>query len=251
MSSSSWTAILGVALAISIAAHVARSVSPTAPRLPSGAPAETSSQPSTEPAPRDDRCQSELARCKSQAVALALGALDAQRGAPSEPRAPDEPAGDVPRVIGPAEQRAALCARAEANLKEEWLRGRDVLVPALKHSLDDPAEQDRNVRQTLDEMKSTLSLDDRAMASLERDYGDKRRALVADAARSLESDPPDVGSMLGQARKLFAEEDRMIGAAGGDEAARRWRAAQVEKRTTLMALLATLAGKEWDESVAW
>jgi hypothetical protein len=57
--------------------------------------------------------------------------------------------------------------------------------------------------------------------------------------------------MLDSARGLFADEDALLERVGGAAARDAWRAEQLDGRTVLMALVATMADRDWEESIHW
>lgn len=249
------TLLLAAALVASLAAHALRGGGAPAaagPSSPRGAPAAPfAPPPPTAAAAREGdeaSCEVRLDRCRGQSLRLAFEAIQAR----AEPRAPEgdgEPPSDD--GSGPEAQARALCRKGKQALRESWQNDRDAIVDSLATTLNDPGEQARNLGKQLAEMQRVLSLGERELASLSERYAARRAELVDGAAASLDGEPPDVESVLIAAQRLFAEEDALVRDAAGDGGVARWRASQLESRTVILALLAALAGAEWDEDLVW
>jgi hypothetical protein len=151
----------------------------------------------------------------------------------------------------PVTQASALCAKAEQHLRESWQRDKDKISWGLSQYLANRDEQERSIARDVAKMKEVAGLDDREAAEVSRAYHDRRLAQVAEAQAALAKDPQDFGAMLDSARRLLADEDALLERVGGPGARDAWRADQMETRTVIMALVASLADKDWDESIRW
>jgi hypothetical protein len=151
----------------------------------------------------------------------------------------------------PAAQRAALCTHAEAVLKQTWQRNGFLMGAVMKGTFDDPATQDALITKDLASMKEVAALDDRQAAALDAAYRDQRKSTVAAAREAMNKDPPDISAVLDATRTIFRDEDALMTRYAGGAGSEAWRAHQVESRTVLLAMLATFADKDWDETIGW
>jgi hypothetical protein len=150
-----------------------------------------------------------------------------------------------------AAQALALCTRAKQSLKETWQRDRDAIAFGLATSLADKDEQERVVVHVAEQMRDVIGLAPRDAAAVESAYRERRLARVAEAQAAFGRQPPDYPAVLDAAKGLLADEDKIlekVAGAGGRDA---WRADQVEGRSTILALVATLADEDWDDSISW
>ena len=191
-------------------------------------------------------CEKRLQTCEQRSWAIARRAMAAE-AAPK----PEATAAPTTAPKEPVTQASALCAKAEQHLRESWQRDKDKIVFGLSHYLADKDEQERSIARDVAKMKDVAGLDDRQAAEVARAYHERRLAQVAEAQAALAKDPQDFPALLDSARRLLADEDTMLERVGGPGAREAWRADQVETRTVIMALVASLADKDWDESIRW
>lgn len=191
-------------------------------------------------------CEARLAACERKGWEAVRKAIADDRAARVDAGAP-APASSA----AAAAQSAALCERAKAHLRETWQRDRELIVGNLARSLNDGAEQERNVTSEISAMAETAGLGLRATADLDRLYREARTKRVAAAREGITKQPPDFGAVLSATRGLFADEDALLARIGGEPARQAWRDRQKESRTVFMALWATMADEEWDEGIRW
>jgi hypothetical protein len=244
----SWTtAGLAVLLLASLALNARLLTRRPAPP-PAAAPCPACAPAAVAAPPRVDAtaCERRLEACEGQGWALVAGAIAADRAPRKGGPAPSDA-----QASTPAAQSAALCAKAEASLRETWQRDREKTVTNLIQSLGDREEQERNVGREVVRMRDVVGLGDRETAALEAAYRERRLARVATARAALMREPRDLGTLLEEARGLFADEDALLAKVGGAQARDTWRAEQVEGRTVFLAIAAALADREWDEGIRW
>jgi hypothetical protein len=131
-------------------------------------------------------CERRLQACEQRSWEIARQVIAADR-APGSTGSTD---GAARGSEHPA-QTAALCAKAEQNLRETWQRDRDKIAWSLAQSLADKDEQERNVVKEAARMRDVAGLDDREAAEVARAYREKRLARVADAQVTLGREPQD------------------------------------------------------------
>jgi hypothetical protein len=236
------------ALAVLLAVSVAFNVRSLVRRSPAPAPAARPSASAAAASARGEAgtCEHRLAECQRRGWEMVARSLAADRA----PRPSDAPPADAPDG-GPTTQAAALCARAEANLRETWQRDRELIAANLRRSLGDREEQERNLTRDLAAMREAAGLDDREAASLESAYRSRRGARITEASAALSREPQDLGAVLDAAHGLFSDEDELLSGIAGATAEEAWRAHELESRTTLLAVLATMADRDWDQSIRW
>ncbi len=241
--------LLAIALVLSLGAHVARSMLGEPPARSAHAPAA----PQESAARRDDAseggpcsaCEHALEVCSSSSRRVATDALR------RKPRADAERARSAATGAPPGSQTEALCAKAKQSLAEGWARDRPAITAGLRKTLADPDERRRTADEKLEEMRGVLDLDGAAAARLDAAYHAVRSRHVAAAADAVAQDPPDFDAVLDEAKELFEAEDAMVREAGGDDALASWREDQLDGRTVILALIAALAEKPWDDRITW
>jgi hypothetical protein len=208
--------------------------SPRAPAPPASLPAETAA------------CADRLAACEARSWDLVRQAVtsDPRRRGAGQP---------APRVAGtgPDAQAEALCAKAQASLRETWERDRDKIATSLVTGFADPEEQERNTRSEVARMRATLGLGDREAEALLADYREKRLARIAAAQAALAREPRDLDGLLAAARGLYADEDAILERIAGAAGREAWREEQLEGRTVILAIAAAMAGKDWEGAIRW
>jgi hypothetical protein len=243
------TTALAILLIASAAANVRFLM---ARRAPAPAPAHPPAVEASA-APNEEAAAAAAAACEARLTACERRGWEAVRKAIADDQRSRVDAGRPapPSNAVAAKQTATLCAKAQAHLRETWQRDREMIVGNLARSLNDNAEQERDVTREISLMAETAGLGLRETADLDRAYRAAREKRVAAAREGIAKQPPDLGAVLSATRGLFADEDAILGRIGGDPARQAWRERQVESRTVLMALWATMADEEWDESIRW
>jgi hypothetical protein len=211
-------------------------------RRPAPAPASASA-PAPDPSRRDPAPPPPSP--SSARPPIAFGAVAPTRAPAAAPPRPSL------AEVGPAEQRDALCEIARDQLRRRWLDERDRITRSLMDSLRDPAGQEADTQKDLERFSSLLDLRPPARDAFADRYRRARTARVDVALAALDRAPPDYGAVLGAARGLFSDEDRLAREFGGDNGAQLIRAAELDSRTTFLALLGAFAGTPWDSSITW
>jgi hypothetical protein len=191
-------------------------------------------------------CERRLQTCEQRSWTLAQRMI----AAASEPR----PAGTAAPATGasdPAAQASALCSKAEEHLRDSWKRDKDKIAWGLKHYVSDKDEQERSVARDVAKMREVAGLDDREAGEVARALRERRAAQVAEADAALGKTPPDFSTLFDSTRKLLADEDAIVARVSGPGARDAWRSDQLDSRTVLLALVASMAGKDWDEDIRW
>jgi hypothetical protein len=239
------TSALAILLVASVGANVwllnARRAPAPAPKCPPAAAATAA--PSEEAVAA---CEARLAACERRGWEAVRKTIQEDHAARTDAGKP-APATNTAAAV----HNVTLCAAAQAHLRETWQRDRELIVGNLVRSLNDPAEQERNMTSEISAMAEAAGLGLRDTANLDRLYREARTKRVAAAREGLAKQPPDLGAVLSATRGLFADEDALLARIGGEPARQAWRERQVGSRTVLMALWATMADEEWDESIRW
>lgn len=152
-------------------------------------------------------------------------------------------------TVGPDEQREARCAVAEREQAERWVHDRDKTISGLRASLADASKQADDAAHVAKQLGDLLGLDDRREAELAERYAARRLPKMAAVRAALSSDPPDWPAVRAAARGLFGDEDALAAEYGGGDPGRlAARADALDGRSTIMALIAALAGEACDDA---
>jgi hypothetical protein len=209
----------------------------------------------------DPVCRAKLRRCQQEELDLLVGAI----GRGSTPASTRSPASQPVRSTGSSEttpglvrtdvdlelQQSVLCDVAKRKLRRIWRRKQDQIVENVTNILGDRAKQLRDAEQEVNRFAKVLGLNDGQRLGLQRDYEALRGRRISALRAAMMADPPRLDAAFKQARGLFAGEDRLMERLFGSKARAQLRAAQLEKRTVVLALIAALAGKPWDQNIGW
>lgn len=150
----------------------------------------------------------------------------------------------------PELQDDALNFIAREQLREAWLQKREGIEDYFRRSLSPEARDDWLARNT-GRLSDVLELDDAGRAEAAERLKEKISPRFDVVWEALSKAPVDHAALLEQARAMFAEEDAIAFALGGQQARDTLRTASLERRTRTLALLATLAGQPWERAVGW
>jgi hypothetical protein len=215
----------------------------TAPPKPKARAAPVPTAVAEDDGPRDATCESRLQACQQRSWDIARRAIESGHASAPAPTA-------APAVAaGPAAQADALCGWAKKNARDTWQRDKDKILFGLGLSLADRDEQEREVLRDAGKMREVAGLDPHAAAEVEGAYRDKRLARIGEAQMALQRQ--DYGGLLDATHGLFSDEDAILTQVGGPAARDAWRADQTEARTVLLALMASLSDKDWEDSIRW
>jgi hypothetical protein len=148
-------------------------------------------------------------------------------------------------------QQSVLCDIAKRKLRRLWRKKRDQIVKNVTNALGDRTKQRRDLEREVNRFAKVLGLNDGQRLALQREYESLRGQRISALRTALMTDPPRLDAAFQQARDLFAGEDRLMKRLFGSKARGQLRAAQLEKRTVVLALIAALAGKPWDQTIGW
>ncbi|APR81593.1 Hypothetical protein A7982_06942 [Minicystis rosea] len=240
------TTLLLASLALNVRLWTMRNASSAAQARARPAATEAPAAPAATARADNGACQRELEACQRRGWEVALRKIGEQHAEEKRPQTPAKPG-----AAGSTAQASALCRAAETHLRETWRRDRELLTNVLAHDLGDPAEQERAVARDVEAMRKAVGLAGRDGEVFERAYRDKRQARVTEARTAMARNPPDLGAAFDAARALYADEDALIAERVSPAARDTWRAQQVDTRTTMLAILASMADRDWDDSIRW
>jgi hypothetical protein len=240
----------GCALAASVA------LSAAAPAAPGAAAAAAAPSSSAADAARDDehaaavaslpgapagRCSDELQQCRLAATRIAQTCKQAG-GSGSE--------GSFRAEL--AWQQDALSQVARNQLRRSWESGKKWRGERWRRRFRSPEAQARHLLMATDQMTSVLELDDDSATHLASELTRVHGAVWDDARAAMEEDPPDFARLRELSVEMFQTQDALAVRVTGDPQAReKLRAALLEERTQILAKIATLAGEDWGENIAW
>ncbi len=142
-----------------------------------------------------------------------------------------------------------LCSIAREHLHRHWSERRAELTDSLRRSLADVEEQDEAAQREATGFAAVLELSERDREALVEGHTQQRRARVGEALAALRAEPSDYDALYRAGRGLFADEDALVERIAGSRALPRLRASQLERRTAILALLATYADIPWDRAI--
>jgi hypothetical protein len=234
-----------------LAAYLAREDAPTAP-----AATATSPEPPEVIAAEHATCaacEDELQDCRTaswRAVAAAMERRAADVLADGDEAADDE---EAPGALSatPELQQEALDQIAREHLRRHWESAEEELLGVVQRDLSDPGKQKQDLERDVGQLTGVLGLGDDRAGEFGDEYARLRAARIAKARAAVENDPPDWRGVAAAAKGLFADEDTLAERFGGAEGRARVRLSQLDKRTALLGVLATLAGDPWDDGITW
>jgi hypothetical protein len=194
-------------------------------------------------------CTSELAACRAESWAIVARTIRADiedRRAPDtvgEALAPSEP-------TGPEAQRRVRCDIAEQQAREHWTAHRADILASIK-DIGRPAWSEGEVKKTTIQLGKELALSPREETRVASEYAALWAKQGAIFQSAISAEPPDWGGLLDIVRAFWRDEDAAIERALGAHARDEHRTSELRSRTAIMAVLAALAGRPFDEAIAW
>lgn len=221
----SWRNAFFAACAALVVSHVARQPSPPQVSVTTVAAAPTT-------------CTTELAACRAESWNIVARTIrtevEERRPPPLEPTR--EPTG------GDA-QRATRCDVAEQQAREHWVRERANIYASVK-DVGTPAWIERETKKTLAAMQRELGVapSEREYAALWAKHGPIFRAALANE---------DWAVLIEVVRSFWRDEDALVERTLGARVRDERRALELRSRTAIMAILAALADKPFDDAIVW
>jgi hypothetical protein len=164
------------------------------------------------------------------------------------------PLAQVGKLLSPVDaetQDAMLCEIASRTAREQWLNKKEAITTSLLSSLKNVQEQEKNIRTSVEKFALVLGLGEDERTLLEERYRELRLARIEKVLNAIGQNPPDYNSVFQQAIGLFSDEDTLFEDLFGAKASDRIRAAELEGRTAILAIIASLAEISWDKVVGW
>lgn len=209
---------------------------------------------------REAACQARLRQCQRDSLDTLIGTFHsrdrrwppvARGAAPPNAAAPGEGAAAIVTPVDAALQDSVLCDIAKKHLHRRWTGDRERIIASVRRDLGDLAGQRRKTARDLGKLSGLLGLSDEQRRRVRQAYEPLRAGKMKAIRAALSQDSIDGQKVLKQVKELYAGEDRIINQLFGPRAREQLRAAQLEKRTAILALAATLAGLSWDHALGW
>lgn len=142
-----------------------------------------------------------------------------------------------------------LCELARDQARAMWKEKEAPMLFALRSSLANPEMQEKDVETAVERFGDSMDLGGADREELSTRYRDIRLKAVEQIRERITADPPDYEGIIKESRALFEEEDRIAGELFGDEAVEKLRNSELESRTTILTIAASLGDLPWDENV--
>jgi hypothetical protein len=259
MASSLRTAFAGVSLALvaSIGLHVVRwsrdagervtspATSTTIATTPVVATAMTSGAPIDLPT-----CSVQLAACREESWNVVAKSISADvAGQRTKPRAGETAADPAPPTT-PADQHRVLCDIAEQQAREHWVKNRTSILASAK-DIGKPEWIRSERKKELDGIESLFGANPAERQRFDRGYDTLWAKYGALLRGQLDREPLDLGPVMDTVRAIFRDEDALVESVLGAHARDEYRAAEMRSRTAIVAILAALADRPFDDTLAW
>jgi len=147
-------------------------------------------------------------------------------------------------------QREALCRIARLHLKEHWKKQQKNILNLLRKKSSHRKIQ-IEFKKEMQKMAKALGLSRGAMDSYESAYKELYLDHVQTFFSHTKGNPPNWNGMFKTARKLFHSQDIFIKKQFGEKALQRYRYAQLNGRTAIMAFLSQYAKNNDDKNKIW
>jgi hypothetical protein len=145
--------------------------------------------------------------------------------------------------------RRMLCDIARDQARQRWEPWKEVAPYLMRWYLSDPGIQERKTVEKTAEIQKLLGLSSQEGYQLLDDYAGVRRERVAEVRRLVEEEPANWGGVFDQIKALQTDEDALVRKRFGPERAQRLGDALREERLLLLSVLATYAGRPWEDSL--
>jgi hypothetical protein len=185
-------------------------------------------------------------------IGMVVAGLAARKTEAEEPAPP--PDGGVMEDAGegddsgPVVAESQLCSIARRTLANEWKsKGADIMA-AIKKSVSDPQEQEKNLIGEVKRFSETLKLGDEDRQKLEQKFRENRQTREKAINDLLATDKIDYQALINQARGLFTDADDAVGGLFGNDAKTKLADSEREGRLTVLAIIASIADTPWDEA---
>lgn len=193
-----------------------------------------------------ERCLVDLLSCRTEGVSTA--SHKRRRDIDTHPVDPAEPEELVDEHVN---EREILCKVAKEHLWRHFRSKRAEITRNLLKGLRSPDNLSRDVEKSSEDVSKTLSLTEADQRLYHERYATIRSERIHAALDALERNPPDFLSVLEEAQKLFADEDRLVHDLFGEDSMHKVRRSQLGSRTLVLAILAALADVDWKEGLGY
>jgi len=198
---------------------------------------------------RIQKLEAELEKCRqaswkvvSEAIKQGGSGKTVPPGAPPKPQPGDASGSSFAR------QQQALCDMAKAHTRAHWLREKENIMHMFKQvGTDEFTEQD--IANKLAAHQHRYSLSDSDVTRLETSYQELMDAHAPNLQRHINDG--DWSGLIDVAKDYWREEDKLVSDVLGHGRKDEHRGHELGSRTAILAIIATLAGKPWDETIAW
>jgi hypothetical protein len=198
------------------------------------------------PPPPRETCPTELAACRTESWNIVARTI---RTEVEEKKPQQAPLADLPNPTNVDAQRRTRCDVAEQQAREHWVREKANIFSSVK-DVGTPEWISKEVKKTLASLEKDLGI--APSARLEREYTTLWSKHGPLFQRALTHEPADWAALVDIVRAYYADEDALLERTLGAHVRDEHRVLELRSRTAIMAVVAALAEKPFDdESLAW
>ena len=158
------------------------------------------------------------------------------------------PGGATAGIVNAELQQSVLDHLAREKLRQHWKERRKGIEKWFR-SLLKPEQQEAWFQRRVARFSELLEATQDQRVLFDARYHEIVAPQWDVVERALE-DPIDYATLTEQTRRLFGNEDQLVASVFGPEGMKRFRAAQLETRTRLLAIMATYSDAAW-EAIEW
>jgi hypothetical protein len=145
--------------------------------------------------------------------------------------------------------RRTLCDIGREQARQRWEPWKEDVLHLMRWYMSDPGTQERKTVEKTAEIQKLLGLTSQEGHQLLGDYAGVRRERVAEVRRLIDQEPADWGGVFDQLKGLQSDEDALVRKRFGAERAQKLSESLQEERLLLLSVMATYAGKPWEDSL--
>jgi hypothetical protein len=148
------------------------------------------------------------------------------------------------------DQKRTLCDVAEQQAREHWVRNRASILASVR-TVGTPDWIRGERKKELDGIEKVFGTRPSERAVFDRGYDALWAKYGASLRAELDREPIDFTKVIAIVRDVFQAEDALVESTLGAHARDEWRASEMRSRTAIMAILAALGERPFDDALTW